>query len=84
MLEPGVLICPTDGTRVGTGLEPGSLFADKYILMHRIGAGGMGVIFTAQQQGLNRTVAIKMLTMAAATPVSIRRFQQEAQTLAGP
>lgn len=51
-----------------------------YQLIEKLGAGGMGEIWRAQDLRLNRTVAIKVLTTSAAgDPERRRRFVQEAQ-----
>jgi serine/threonine protein kinase len=60
----------------------GDLFEGRFLLTDLIAAGGMGVVFKARQQELNRTVAIKMLQVTNASATSVRRFQQEAQALA--
>ena len=62
--------------------EVGQIFDGKYRCVECIGAGGMGVVFKAEQLGLNRVVAIKMPKMSGANANSLRRFQQEAQALA--
>ncbi|HEY9719594.1 MAG TPA: serine/threonine-protein kinase [Trichormus sp.] len=81
-LDPGMTICPNDGSEVASLPGLGSIFQHKYQFVSRLGAGGMGVIFKAKQQGLDRFVAVKMLQTARATDVSVLRFQQEAQALA--
>ncbi len=51
-----------------------------YQLLEKLGAGGMGEIWKAQDLRLNRTVAVKVLTTTAAgDPERRRRFIQEAQ-----
>ncbi|HEY3835010.1 MAG TPA: serine/threonine-protein kinase [Bryobacteraceae bacterium] len=51
-----------------------------YQILERLGAGGMGEIYKAQDTRLNRTVAIKVLLGAnSGDPESRRRFIQEAQ-----
>ncbi len=51
-----------------------------YQITERLGAGGMGEIYKAQDTRLNRTVAIKVLSAAqAGTGERRRRFLQEAQ-----
>lgn len=48
-----------------------------------IGHGGMGVVFSARQQGLNRPVALKVLDPRFADdPEFAARFSREAETLA--
>jgi hypothetical protein len=52
----------------------------QYQFLEKLGAGGMGEIFKAQDTRLNRFVAIKALTSASAgDPERRRRFIQEAQ-----
>src|SRR5579871_4468355 len=51
-----------------------------YQFLEKLGAGGMGEIWKAQDTRLNRFVAVKVLTTAAAgDPERRRRFIQEAQ-----
>jgi serine/threonine protein kinase len=52
----------------------------QYQILQRLGAGGMGEIYKAQDTRLNRVVAIKVLSGGSAgDPDSRRRFIQEAQ-----
>lgn len=52
----------------------------QYQFLEKLGAGGMGDIYKAMDTRLNRFVAIKVLTTAAAgDPERRRRFIQEAQ-----
>ena len=54
-----------------------------YHLQERIGAGGMGEVYRAQDPRLGRHVAIKILTSAVADdPARCARFEREAQLLA--
>jgi len=51
-----------------------------YQLLEKIGAGGMGEIYKAQDSRLNRLVAVKILSPSLSTdPERRRRFFQEAQ-----
>jgi serine/threonine protein kinase len=48
-----------------------------------LGIGGMGIVYKARQEQLNRLVALKMLTNGGATdPERLARFQTEAQAVA--
>ncbi|MFN3189699.1 MAG: protein kinase domain-containing protein [Aureliella sp.] len=54
-----------------------------YELIDEIGRGGMGIVYTATDTSLDRTVAIKLLPMAAMLePVFIERFRAEARAAA--
>ncbi|MCE9578068.1 MAG: serine/threonine protein kinase [Deltaproteobacteria bacterium] len=56
------------------------MIANKYVLRTRLGTGGMGVVFCADQPALARTVAIKLVHPAlAADPAIGRRFHDEAR-----
>jgi serine/threonine-protein kinase len=55
-----------------------------YEVVEKLGAGGMGDIYKAQDRRLNRFVAIKVLSAArAGEPERRRRFVQEAQAASG-
>ncbi|HEY9719595.1 MAG TPA: protein kinase [Trichormus sp.] len=74
--------CPGHDNVIVVVPKVGDLFEGRFLLTEMIAAGGMGVVFKARQQELNRTVAIKMLQVANASGTMVRRFQQEAQALA--
>jgi hypothetical protein len=56
--------------------------APDYRVEHRIGDGGMGVVYRAHQVLLNRGVAIKVLRPELYTAEGAEAFLREAQTLA--
>lgn len=56
----------------------------KYRLLHLIGQGSTGKVYEALHPGLNRSVAVKMLSHALAYDAHFReRFLDEARTVAG-
>jgi tetratricopeptide (TPR) repeat protein/predicted Ser/Thr protein kinase len=52
-----------------------------YRILARIGEGGMGVVYQAQQEQPRRLVALKIIKPGWSSPELLRRFQQEAQAL---
>ena len=64
-------------------LKSGELLDARFRLESRIGAGGMGEVWRATQQGLERTVAIKILQAKfSGLPHLRRRFAREARAAA--
>ena len=54
----------------------------KYRVLDRVGRGGMGTVFRALDEILNREVAIKILNAELNDPEVARRFRAEAVTVA--
>ena len=54
----------------------------KYKVLDRVGRGGMGTVFRALDETLNREVAIKILNAELNDPEVARRFRAEAVTVA--
>jgi serine/threonine protein kinase len=64
-------------------LAQGTLIANRYRIVRKLGAGGMGAVYEALQEGLGRKVALKVLLAAfAQNPEVVARFQREAQAAA--
>ena len=53
---------------------------ERYEIGDKLGQGGMGMVYRAQDTKLNRPVAIKFLSDEFADAAARRRFQREAQT----
>jgi cytochrome c peroxidase len=61
----------------------GRVLAGRYRLTQRLGAGGMGVVYLAVQEGLERDVVVKVIRPeAAGDPNAIARFEREARMAA--
>jgi serine/threonine protein kinase len=53
-----------------------------YKITHKLGEGGMGVVFAAEDERLGRSVAIKMVRAGVADPVARDRLWREARSAA--
>ncbi|MCC6234166.1 MAG: protein kinase [Verrucomicrobiales bacterium] len=62
-------------------LQPGAKLGHRYTLKERLGAGGMGVVWRAQQDTVEREVAVKLIHPAFVSPALSRRFHDEVRVL---
>jgi serine/threonine-protein kinase len=61
----------------------GREIAGRYRMLAKLGEGGMGAVFRAEQISLKRTVAVKLLRPdVSAAPTLLRRFNAEAELVA--
>ena len=73
----GALVGPDTASMIGREI------LGQYRVMSKLGRGGMGTVFLAQQLGMHRQVAIKVLHPdVSAEPDAARRFHIEAQAAA--
>jgi len=76
----GGLQLPRPGTTVSQlpALFPGTMLGGRYEIRLKIGEGGMGVVYKAEDRELGRTVALKVIhPELAAKPEILQRFKQE-------
>jgi serine/threonine protein kinase/Leucine-rich repeat (LRR) protein len=60
--------------------KPKGLVLRDYVLLDRLGAGGLGTVYKAQNRKSGQIVAIKVLSPAATrSPDAVKRFQREAE-----
>ena len=59
------------------------LLVGNYLVLDKIGQGGMGHVYKAQHKRMKRVVALKVLPSAMTkTPEAVRRFQREVEAVA--
>jgi eukaryotic-like serine/threonine-protein kinase len=73
-----------DGGEVAEGgLRGGQLFAERFQLIGKLGEGGMGQVWMAEQTSpVRRTVALKLIRAGMYDGAVVKRFQAERQSLA--
>ncbi|MCA9550784.1 MAG: protein kinase, partial [Myxococcales bacterium] len=60
----------------------GQLLAGKYKILKKIGEGGMGSVYIATQEPIDRKVAVKVLLgKLAEDEIAVKRFEQEARAI---
>ncbi len=64
-------------------LLPGALLDGKYRVLEKLGSGGMGAVYAAQQlRPVQRPVALKVIKLGMDTEQVVGRFESERQALA--
>ena len=57
-----------------------SLVLGNYVILDKLGEGGMGQVFKARHRRMGRIVALKILPpWASSTPAAVQRFQREVE-----
>ena len=78
--------CPEDGSYLVSPMDKdltGQVLDDRYTVMERIGKGGMGVVYKAEQHLIKRIVALKVLRREIVQDESaVKRFLTEARAIA--
>jgi eukaryotic-like serine/threonine-protein kinase len=82
-LAPDGLIADLEGILSAGGLQAGQLFAERFQLVRRLGEGGMGQVWLAEQTSpVRRQVALKLIKAGMYDEALAQRFQSERQSLA--
>jgi serine/threonine protein kinase len=67
----------------GAALAAGQMFAERFHLIRRLGEGGMGQVWLAEQTApVRRPVALKLIKAGMYDEAIVQRFQSERQSLA--
>jgi eukaryotic-like serine/threonine-protein kinase len=70
------------GSSPGSELLPGSLFAERYRIVRKLGEGGMGDVYLAEHVRMGRLDAIKVLNTSLETDrEAIARFERGARNV---
>jgi tetratricopeptide (TPR) repeat protein len=76
-------IAPESPARPDANAAAGPSESKRYTVLQEIGRGGMGVVYKAMDNNLNRIIAIKLLPKSISdNPKAIMRFSQEARSAA--
>lgn len=87
--DDGLGKCPGCGSTFNISLVPradpllGKMVAGRYRVLSKLGQGGMGAVYLAEQEGLGHRVALKFLSASFSQDVDVaRRFLNEAKSYA--
>jgi tetratricopeptide (TPR) repeat protein/predicted Ser/Thr protein kinase len=73
------LLVKTPLSPLGPGADPTTI--GRYRILGRLGGGGMGVVYEAEQDQPRRRVALKVLRRALLDARALQRFEDEAEVL---
>lgn len=77
--DPGIT-APAQASEEAPTLQAGTVLAGRYVIERLIGEGGMGEVYLARHQTIDKLVAIKLLAPERARkPRTVSRFLQEAK-----
>ncbi|MCC6620144.1 MAG: protein kinase [Deltaproteobacteria bacterium] len=67
-----------------TGIVEGQIVASQFKIVKKLGSGGMGAVYLAEQMEMERKVVVKVLhpELTAMNPTAIERFRREARAVA--
>jgi tetratricopeptide (TPR) repeat protein len=72
----GTLPAPATGLGPPDSLQPGQKFGERYTILKKLGAGGMGAVYQAWDESLGIAVALKVIRLDAATsPAETRQLE---------
>lgn len=78
-------LCPADSTPLKAAeMDPlvGTRLGDRYEIVSVIGRGGMGIVYKARQEQMDKLMAIKMLhSHMVSDSEAVKRFYREAKTV---
>ena len=85
---PPLVLCPRDASVLEGELAPapdplvGRIFGGRFSIKERLGEGGMGAVYRAEQLSVGREVALKVLHPSFAQRTdAAQRFAREARLL---
>ena len=79
----GALGHAADEIASGIALVPGQVFSERFQLIHKLGEGGMGQVWLAEQLSpVRRQVALKLIKAGIYDESLVQRFESERQSLA--
>src|SRR5258708_7870757 len=75
-------LTPWQATAIYRG-EQQSLVYGNYVVLDKLGQGGMGMVYKALHRRMNRIVALKVMSpLGMKSPDAVRRFHREVQAAA--